>query len=190
MNAVLKLQKVYDFWNSMWSGWEKTANQFFTKPGLPIKEAARCEAMATSLNNLHIASAHSTCQFGQWESSKVRRKLHKQIWSRRHRRRESKKEDWQKQNEKDKIWQIWITWKREIGKMKEIGSKWRKGYGRKIKKPRWYYMLVLAMVLKFLNFCCVNLPLLTDLSVRELPFMLQHFSCDIEDGSCRLVIDP
>lgn len=132
MNAVLKLQKVCDFWNSMWSGWEKTANQFFTKPGLPIKGAAWCEAMDLSLNNLHIASAHSTCQFGQWESSKVKRKWHKQIWSRRHRRRKSKKEDWQIQNEKwiekDKIREIWITWKREIGKMKEIGSKWRKGY--------------------------------------------------------------
>lgn len=51
-------------------------------------------------------------------------------------------------------------------------------------------MLVLAMILKSLNLYHVNLPLLTDLSVGELPFMLQHFNSDIEDGSCRLVIDP
>lgn len=79
MNAVLKLQKAYDCWNSMWSDWEKTANQFFTKPGLAIKGAAKCEAMDTSPNNLHIASAQSTSHFGQWEPSKVRRKWHTQI---------------------------------------------------------------------------------------------------------------
>lgn len=30
--------------------------------------------------------------------------------------------------------------------------------------------------------------MLTDLSIRELPFMLQHLSSGIEDGSCRLLI--
>jgi len=65
MKAILRLQKAYDFWNSKWSNWEKSANQFLEKPGLPMKGAAGCEAMDTLQNNLHIASARSSCHFGQ-----------------------------------------------------------------------------------------------------------------------------
>jgi len=60
MRAVLKLQKVLAFWNS-----KEKCKSVLGRPSLPIKKSAECEAMDALQNNLCIASAHSTCHFGQ-----------------------------------------------------------------------------------------------------------------------------
>lgn len=155
---------------SKWSDWEKSASQFLEKPGLPIKGSAGCEAMILSrtICTLLLLIPPATLvseELVKWEENDTQRFGEK-----------DKAEEKVKGRLTNTEWKV--NWKRQDQrKTEEIGSKWskEKDTGIRSEKTENLCLLVLAMILKILKIFPVTLPVLTDLSARELLLYIAAF---------------